>query len=238
MADSYPSGALVSHSDVARGAERPLLARLEHWLEATGLPTDGRLPPERRLAPMFEVSRAELRKALAVLEAEGRLSRTVGRGTFLKPGGSAPPMVEAIADRTTPPEAMQARFLIEPELAALAALGATSAQLAELRTLADRMRAVDTWAEYQLLDMRFHDVIAEATGNPLLAAVYRVINRVRRSVVFRRLQDGEDPAKPAPDHHSFDEHDRIVEAIAARDRGTAAAAMRVHLQGTAAAMAR
>jgi DNA-binding FadR family transcriptional regulator len=220
---------LVHQSD--EELDRPLLDRIERWLQATVLPADGRLPPERRLATIFAVSRAELRKALAVLEAEGRLARTVGRGTFLKPGSSAPPMVEAIADRTSPPEAMQARFLIEPELAGLAALSANSAQLSEMRALVGRMRGAGSWAEYRLLDARFHELIAEATGNPLLAATYRVINGVRRSVAVKRFRHTE--AKPAPDHHSFDEHDRIVEAIAHHNRSSAAAAMRTHLQATA-----
>lgn len=213
---------------------RPLLDRVERWLRAAALPADGRLPPERRLAATFAVSRAELRKALAVLEAEGRLSRTVGRGTFLKPGSSAPPMVEAIADRTSPPEAMQARLLIEPELASLAAVSANAAQLAEMRALVSRMRGAGSWAEYRLLDARFHDLIAEAAGNPLLAATYRVINGVRGSVLSRRIHHS--GGKPAPDHHSFDEHERIVEAIAHRNRSSAAAAMRTHLQASATAL--
>lgn len=220
--------------DQATESTPPLLDRLERWLDASALPPSGRLPPERRLAETFQVSRAELRKALAVLEAEGRLVRSVGRGTFLKPGNDAPPMVEAIADRTSPPAAMQARFLIEPELAGLAAISANPTQLSEMRTLAERMRTVDSWDEYRLLDARFHDLIAEATGNPLLVATYRVINGVRRSVAVRRIRYAE--AKPSPNHHSFDEHDRIVEAIAHHDCGSAAAAMRAHLNGTAVAL--
>jgi DNA-binding FadR family transcriptional regulator len=220
---------LVHQSDAE--LHPPLLDRIERWLQATALPADGRLPPERRLAATFGVSRAELRKALAVLEAEGRLSRTVGRGTFLTPGSSAPPMVEAIADRTSPPDAMQARFLIEPELAGLAALSANAAQLSEMRALADRMRSAESWDEYRLLDARFHDIIAEATGNPLLVATYRVINGVRRSVAVKRLRHAR--GGPAPDHHSFDEHDRILEAIEHHNRSSAAAAMRTHLQATA-----
>ena len=43
-----------------------------------------RLPPERHLAAEFGVSRSEIRKALARMEAEGRLLRQVGRGTFIR----------------------------------------------------------------------------------------------------------------------------------------------------------
>ena len=43
-----------------------------------------RIPPERVLAEELRVSRADLRKALLVLETEGRLDRQVGRGTFVR----------------------------------------------------------------------------------------------------------------------------------------------------------
>ena len=51
---------------------------------------------------------------------------------------------------------------------------------------------------------------------------------MRRAVVWGMLRAGND--RPPPDHHSFDEHDRIVAAIASRDLDGAARAMRLHLR--------
>ncbi|MBT5294680.1 MAG: GntR family transcriptional regulator, partial [Octadecabacter sp.] len=54
---------------------------VRHWLTQSNQKTGSRLPPERILADTLSLSRPELRKALAVLENEGRINRHVGRGT-------------------------------------------------------------------------------------------------------------------------------------------------------------
>ena len=103
-----------------------LLARLDECIAVEASPASGRLPPERELASRLGVSRAELRKALGQLEAEGILSRQVGRGTFLTARSeSISDIASRLTLKTSPPAAMQARLLIEPELAALAATMAT-----------------------------------------------------------------------------------------------------------------
>src|ERR1700679_191885 len=84
-------GAPVSPStpSYGPGLAEAILARCAEADYAAG----GRLPTERRLATEFGVTRTMVRHALAVLEAEGRISREVGRGTFLRPqdnrGGTA-----------------------------------------------------------------------------------------------------------------------------------------------------
>lgn len=215
--------------------ENPVLSRLRQGLAEGLVATDGRLPAERDLATRLGVNRGEIRKALAVLELEGSLRRHVGRGTFAT--RAAPRRgadLAEIADTTSPPEAMQARAILEPELARLAALQATAAQIAELRRLAGAMRGVADWATYEALDYRFHELIAEAAGNRLLMEVERLVNGVRRAVVWGHLALR--PIGPSPDYHSFDEHDAIVAAIARRDRAGAAEAMRRHLDSTAGAL--
>src|SRR6516162_9871914 len=49
-----------------------------------GLGPGSRLPTERQLAADLGATRTTIRRALAVLEAEGHISREVGRGTFLR----------------------------------------------------------------------------------------------------------------------------------------------------------
>jgi DNA-binding FadR family transcriptional regulator len=218
-------------------ADKPVLERLRTWLSDAQLPNDGRLPPERSLAEHFGVKRAELRKALAVMEAEGRLHRHVGRGTFLSEHSTAlevfPNSVD-IANRTSPPEAMQVRIIIEPEIARLAALQATSAQITQMKELCARMRNSRTWSEYEDLDWRFHNLLAESSGNNLLLEIQRLVNGVRRSVVWGHL--AKRPIGPSPNYHSFAEHDALIEAITNRDRRGAAEAMRRHLNSTASTM--
>jgi DNA-binding FadR family transcriptional regulator len=215
--------------------KRGVLPHLRDWLATAALPGDGRLPPERAIATRLGVNRGEVRKALAVLEAEGRVWRHVGRGTFATRAQPAAGEIAAIAQETSPPAAMEARLIVEPELARLAALRATAAQIAELRRLAAAARAAPGWAAYEEADFRLHELVAEASGNRLLLEVERLVNGVRRSVVWGHL--ARRPEGPSADYHSFDEHDAIIEAIARRDRRGAAEAMRRHLESTARALA-
>lgn len=208
------------------GPERAVLTLLQGYLAQAELPRDFRLPPERELAETLGVSRAALRKALAVLEAEGQLWRHVGRGTFLGPRPlDAIGDVAAVAGETGPAEVMQARLSLEPECAALAAHHAGARQIARLRTLADRPRPA-TWRQFEGMDAEFHRAVAEAAGNRVLLHLFDTMSAIRRAVTWGRVRAGEGP--PA-DHHSFAEHDAIVVAIAARDAVAARTAMQRHI---------
>src|SRR5260370_19064062 len=77
---------------------RALAALILAESERDGAAYGTRLPTERQLAGDLGVSRSAVRHALAVLQAEGRVSREVGRGTFLRfpaapgsPDGSGSP---------------------------------------------------------------------------------------------------------------------------------------------------
>jgi DNA-binding FadR family transcriptional regulator len=205
------------------------VARLRAYIEGTQLPVDSRLPPERELSRVLGVSRAGLRQALAILESEGQIWRHVGKGTFI---GTRPIAtvsdIDAMVRRTNPAEVMRTRLLIEPEVARLAALNATPAQIAEMRNCMARSRAAATWRQYESWDNRLHRTIAEATQNALLVSLLDTLGAVRRAVAWGRLRVSK--VKPEPDHHSFAEHEEIVAAIAERDRHRAAEAMRQHLE--------
>jgi DNA-binding FadR family transcriptional regulator len=208
-----------------------LNSTVRHWLSAVRISDDARLPAERELAKKFRVSRAELRKVLAVLEAEGQIQRHVGKGTFVvHPPADSRPNGQDIAERTSPLAAMQARRVVEPELARLAALNATSAQFVEMRKLCSEMRRAPTWDAYAELDWRFHNLIAEATGNVLLVEIQRLLNGVRRFVVWGNLVKRAEG--PPSDYHSFGEHEEILDAIQAREGDRAMQAMLSHLGGT------
>ena len=217
-----------------------VLTRMRNWIGASGLSEGARLPPERALCAELGVSRAELRKAHLVLEAEGLLTRHVGRGTFLsKPqkaskGGGIEGTIAALAETTSPIEAMNARLVIEPQIARLAAMHATPKQLRELHRLAETMRKTTSWSNYETLDGVFHETIADASGNSLLQAVHKIINGVRLVVVWRRLNTSE--PGPSDDYHSFAEHDAIIDALDRRMGSDAYRAMQAHLEGTLASM--
>ncbi len=205
-----------------------MVAQLRAFLAAASLPDDGRLPNERKLASSLGVTRAALRKGLAVLEREGQLWRRVGKGTFV---GPKPPQmldVAGLAERTNPTQMMRARIALEPELAHLAALNVSAAEIAELQALNLACRAARSWREYETCDARFHHCIAKAANNPVLLALLDTLNVVRRAVTWGRPRPEGD--RPPPSHHSFADHDSIVDAIAHGEPMNAAEAMRRHLQ--------
>lgn len=204
------------------------LVQLRAWLTRQDLAPGMRLPPERELSEILGVSRGELRKALAALEAEGQLWRHVGKGTFV---GSRRMEVMSLADIdriTNPAEVMRTRLLIEPMIAREAALNATPVHLEALRACVVRTRAATSWRHYETADNELHRLVAEATGNRLLLALFDALNAVRRAVVWGMLRSGNQ--KPPPDHHSFAEHDAIIAAIERRDMDGASRAMHLHLR--------
>lgn len=213
----------------ASGRDGPVLVQLKAYLAAAEIPFEGRLPPERMLSEQLGVSRSALRKALAVLEAEGNIWRHVGKGTFvgIRPLDTHADVV-SIARRTTPAEVMRTRLLLEPEIAALAALDATQANIAEMKNCMDRSRSANSWRQYETWDNRLHRAIAESTQNGLLLALFDTLNAVRRAVTWGRLRA--DRERPAHDHHSFAEHSAIVAAIEDRDVEQARDCMRRHLE--------
>jgi DNA-binding FadR family transcriptional regulator len=210
--------------DGAQGA----LTQLRAYLAQQNLNANTQLPPEREFCEVLGVSRGELRKALAVLEENGELWRHVGKGTFV---GTRPfeeiTGVSDIAAASNPREVMHARLAIEPVLAREAALNATAADIAEMRQCLKASREATTWRQYENCDNRLHRLVAEASHNTLLIALFDTLNAVRRAVVWGRLRNNVD--RPPADHHSFREHEALVDAIADRDMAAATAAMDRHL---------
>lgn len=204
------------------------LVQLRAWLARHDFPPNTRLPAERELCEILGVSRGDLRKALAALEAEGQLWRHVGKGTFTGARALDVISLSEIERVTNPAEVMRTRLLIEPMIAREAALNATSAHVEALRRCVRRTREAQTWRQYETADNELHRLIAEASDNRLLLALFDALNAVRRAVVWGRLRAH--ATRPPADHHSFAEHDRIIAAIAERDLDGAAKAMFSHLR--------
>ncbi|WP_282610473.1 FadR/GntR family transcriptional regulator [Pelagibius sp. Alg239-R121] len=210
------------------GDAQTALVSLRNYLSEQKLALNGRLPAERQLCSELNLSRGKLRKALAQLESEGQIWRHVGRGTFI---GPRPVLnlsdVEYLSEQSRPTEVMEARMAVEPQLAKLASLHSTASNFAEIRRCNRRCRAAKEWRVYEAWDNNFHQAIASATCNRLLISLFDTLNIVRRSTVWGQLRSTK---LPPADHRSFDEHDAIYEAIAARDPELAAECMRTHLR--------
>lgn len=200
---------------------------LRKFITAGSFQHNDRLPPERDLSLRFGVTRAQLRKALADLEADGLIWRHVGRGTFI---GARPVLNLAdaayLGELASPSQVMTARIAIEPELARLAALMAARADMEMMRHWAQRCRMAPDWRSYEAADNNLHHAIAKATHNKVLLYLFDMLNTVRRSTVWGQKRAN---PRPEPDHYSFAQHEGICDAIAARDETRAADLMRAHI---------
>jgi DNA-binding FadR family transcriptional regulator len=209
-------------------AEFSAMKKLRTYLADQELALNGKLPAERQLCTELGLTRGRLRKAMAVLEAEGQIWRHVGRGTFF---GPRPIInlsdVEYLSEHTRPSEVMEARLAIEPQLAKLAAVHGTTSNFAEMRRCKRLCKSAGEWRVYESWDNNFHQAIAKATCNKLLISLFDTLNIVRRSTVWGQLRSTK---LPPADHGSFAEHDAIYDAVAARDSDLAADLMRKHLR--------
>jgi len=203
-----------------------------------------RLPTERQLATDLGVTRSSVRHALAMLEAQGRISREVGRGTFLRelpaasraahapsvpgpsPDGGRAADPAPAAD-FAPADVMTIRRLLEPPAMSLVVGWATAADLEEMdRCLAGGDGAV-SYEEFELWDLALHRCIMAASHSPLLVALYRDIEAVRHGQVWGDLKRRSSSAERREQYQA--DHRAIVGALRARDSARAVEAMRVHL---------
>lgn len=205
------------------------LTQLRAYLARENLPPASRLPAERELSEALGVSRGDLRKAFAVLEAEGQIWRHVGKGTFIGPKPVDSLMtLHGVEQQTNPAEVMRTRLLMETAIAREAALNAKLPDIEAMQRCVKASRSSKSWRQYETTDNQLHQLIAEATHNSLLIAMYEALNAVRRTIAWGRRRSSLDG--PPADHHSFGEHERIVAAIEARDIEGAGRAMYEHLR--------
>lgn len=198
---------------------------IEHMMEQTA--PDGRLPTERELAQIVGSSRHAVRQALERLEAAGRISRHVGRGTYRgRPVGEGNTDPRLIARHANPREIAEARRLIEPQIAMLAAINATAAQIAAIEVHTKHCASARNLDAYEVADELFHRSIAAATGNAVLKALFESINDVRKSIIWGKMRRS-GLSRARRDVFAA-QHERIYEAIVNRDPEEAGAAMRVH----------
>lgn len=203
------------------------LRQLVQQLDAT---PERPLPTERELAERFAVGRREIRRALDVLEEEGRIWRKQGKGTFVGPAAPVQPLVlQDLPQQSNLLEVMEARLQLEPGLARMAALRASKEQIALMTRLLERMHNITPGDDdqHELWDSAFHRAIAEAAGNRLMLGLFDAIDAVRRDPGWQHLRvQARTPARL----NSYDDHHaRLVRCIANRQPAEAAAAMREHL---------
>jgi DNA-binding FadR family transcriptional regulator len=208
-----------------------IVAHIEHAIYDGRLESGDKLPSERALGRKFGASRVAVREALRALEHRGLLevrqgcagghfvrtvdSSVVSRGfqTLLRLG------------RLTAGQLTEARLILEPEIARLAATRASDRDIKALRAALDERYAVVAGGRNpRELDLDFHRRVAAASGNPVHAvAIDALIDLEFDMVAPHGLFAEADRAEVERAHTA------LLEALEARDGERARAVMQCHI---------
>ena len=241
--------------DATRARVSPVGGHLERGLalaelilaraQDAGPPGGSRLPTERQLSVDLGVTRSSVRNALSLLEAQGRISREVGRGTFLlgrsRPSpalgrddttgagqsGATPAAKAAATADFAPADVMTMRRLLEPPAMVLVVAWATAADLEEMDRCLTLGERATTFEEFESCDLALHRCIMAASHSPMLVSLYAAIEAARHGQVWGDLKRRRSSPERRSQYQA--DHCAIVDALRDRDSGGAVEAMRVHL---------
>jgi DNA-binding FadR family transcriptional regulator len=204
---------------------------------ANGEIGDGAPPPtELEICREFGVSKATARDVIRSLAERGFVDVRQGRRMQVRDASEwnqlDPLMIELIDDpavaRRYLADVHYVRMLIEPEVAARAALSANEQQIARARESVETMARIEDDPDgYLEADVAFHRELAAATGSVILAFVLDSLGelqRLSRRVTNRLLRRLPEATR---------EHRRILEAVVAREPERARQAMQAHLKTVA-----
>ena len=191
-----------------------------------------RIPPENELCAEFGVSRVTLRESLKQLCSMGVLTICQGKGTFVNriaPSDlieSLMPLILLEMNDCDVDEIFEARIYLESGLAQVAAKNRTQEDLQKLGELLQIMNEFPQnkdFDRYNDLDLQFHTLIAEASKNKILIAMYMMLNEVRaRSIRISNLSS-------ASISYSIIKHEEILRALEQQDVANIASIMNTHL---------
>jgi len=190
-----------------------------------------RLPSERAMAEQFKVSRSSVREAIRSLELQGMVVTKRGSGTSINTQDLESVVALLASTLSSGPGALdtlndifEMRHVLEPQIAAMAALRATPVEISRLADiLVEQERQIAAGETAVEADTAFHFALATATHN---AALIKVVSAVEDILSRSRNENLQTPGRPGL---SLDSHRRILESIRIGDSEEARRAMDHHL---------
>jgi GntR family transcriptional regulator, transcriptional repressor for pyruvate dehydrogenase complex len=223
----------IAKSDVDVVRKTKVYEKIAHQIQRLirdGLLKPGdKLPPERELAEMFQVSRSSLRDAIRALELMGLLEPRQGEGTVVRASSTERlinPLAEVLLrERELVSELLEFREMIEPTLARRAATYASPEDLDNLEEIVRRQKEKVDRGELAIEeDSEFHYAIANAAKN---SVVLKVLDKF-----MDLLRDSREQALQVEGRlqKSLAGHRLILQAIQRHDSSGAETAMRRHIE--------
>ena len=205
-----------------------VIEQIKELLVKGELKRGDRLPPERQLADMLGVSR------LRALEYAGMLETRVGEGIFVADGDSIMMnnlLMLHLIKQYALEEMIEVRKVLETSNVRFAVLRARDEDLAALKEILEQSRSqIANKAAFIKSDYAFHQAIAVASGNSILATMLQTM-RTMMSDFNSQLLTSQEGRQQVYAHHK-----KIVEAILNRDEKAAQDAMFLHLENVVQSM--
>jgi GntR family transcriptional repressor for pyruvate dehydrogenase complex len=219
----------IGRTTLAAAAFEQLISNVVHGNWKTG----DRIPPERELCQQLGIARTSLREALKAMELIGMLESRVGFGTVICPRSEflSRPLLWAFTgtDHTELSEILEARLLLERDLAGLAAERGSEKELAAIEDAIELMSTSIKSGERILdADMAFHLAIAHAAHNEVLGNAAQLLRNLTRYWLDLKLR------LPNVARSAMQMHRTIYQAIHSRDAEAARRLMSKHLHDTSA----
>ncbi len=203
------------------------------------------LPSERELQERYSVSRTVIREATQQLTARGILMQDANAGTVISSDFTAPAMEALILafqqSQVCTEDIINARLILEPAIASLAAQNAAALQIRQLKSLVQLFNdavanggitaqmpsehALESWMS---ADVRFHRVLAESSQNPIFVILIQIIV----GTLWRQRRGNDRYLGQAHWTAAAKQHNAIADAVAAHDALLARKAMIEHLEHT------
>ncbi len=208
-----------------------IAAELRRRIASGELQPGEQLPGHRELAAAFSVSLGSVREAISMLVSSGLIETKAARGTFVVEDVELPVSGAFPLERREAEELLEARRLLELQIASLAAERATPAQIDDLRSAVTRMLASGASATaYVDADIAFHLSLADAAGN-------RYLRRALEDLWLRLKSDMELSAETAIRRFgslgfSVGAHGELIDAIEAGDTERAREVAQTLMEGS------
>lgn len=207
---------------------KAVLQQLMTYIKNGSLRPGDALPSQHELARQLSVSRPVLREAMQGLASVGLIEIRPGSGCYVRePDATLNPetLVEVVTHEAAL-DVLEARMVIEVELAALAATRATDADFRQMEAILKRLkRAAERSQPTVQITSEFHRALARAGHNMTLSKMAEILARPRSSQGARVEQ-----TLPDISSQEYESHRALFEAVRLGDPSRARQAARHHLE--------
>jgi len=219
-----------------RGADK-IISSFTTQITNGKLKSGDRLPAEARLCDEYNVSRTVVREAIQQMKAMGVIHTITGSGSYVTDGNldglknSLQFYASMTGDTDSWVELLEMRILLEASCARKLASSHYSKKIVDsIQVALEKMNQnKDDLEKFAQLDVKFHQILIQASGNKIFSAVIMALENLQLRFAKETYLD--ENTKQIIERN-FNEHKVIVDAIVSQDPDAAEAAMKTHLNAT------